>query len=158
MYDTKGVKVRKGIMQTKTELNWNKPNKVLVMKSRNTKLLSSIEDSHHGPSNAMHNPPQPLKIHIKMDMELVIRKCNRLLTPNVERLFKVILKDAAQIKAAKKPAKKSASAQPTNSSQPIHTTSIGIGARKATGKGLGDAIVQTTNEQAESAHILQSCT
>ncbi|GJR45895.1 hypothetical protein Tco_1313998 [Tanacetum coccineum] len=30
--------------------------------------------------------------------ELVIRKCNRPLTPNAERLFKVILKDVAQIK------------------------------------------------------------
>ncbi|GKB91470.1 hypothetical protein Tco_0963742 [Tanacetum coccineum] len=29
---------------------------------RNTKLLSRIEDSHHGPSDAMHNPPQPLKV------------------------------------------------------------------------------------------------
>ncbi|GKB06970.1 hypothetical protein Tco_0835203 [Tanacetum coccineum] len=27
----------------------------------NTKLLSDIEDSH-GPSDAMHNPPQPLKV------------------------------------------------------------------------------------------------
>ncbi|GKC52731.1 hypothetical protein Tco_1075476 [Tanacetum coccineum] len=29
---------------------------------RNTKLLSGIEDSHHGPSDAMDNPPQPLKV------------------------------------------------------------------------------------------------
>ncbi|GKC46829.1 hypothetical protein Tco_1064551 [Tanacetum coccineum] len=28
---------------------------------RNTKLLSGIQDSHHGPSDAMYNPPQPLK-------------------------------------------------------------------------------------------------
>nr|GFC14046.1 hypothetical protein [Tanacetum cinerariifolium] len=26
------------------------------------KLLSGIEDSHHVPSDAMHNPPQPLKV------------------------------------------------------------------------------------------------
>ncbi|GJU28891.1 hypothetical protein Tco_1172480 [Tanacetum coccineum] len=32
------------------------------------------------------------------NVQLVIRKCNRPLTPNVERLFKVILKDASQIK------------------------------------------------------------
>nr|GFA87825.1 hypothetical protein [Tanacetum cinerariifolium] len=29
---------------------------------RNTKLLSGIEDSHHVPSDAMHNPSQPLKV------------------------------------------------------------------------------------------------
>nr|GEV67548.1 retrovirus-related Pol polyprotein from transposon TNT 1-94 [Tanacetum cinerariifolium] len=29
---------------------------------RNTKLLSGIEDSHHVPSDAMHNPSQPLKM------------------------------------------------------------------------------------------------
>ncbi|GKD00497.1 hypothetical protein Tco_1170771 [Tanacetum coccineum] len=26
------------------------------------KLLSGIEDSHHGPNDAMHNPPQPFKV------------------------------------------------------------------------------------------------
>nr|GEY41068.1 hypothetical protein [Tanacetum cinerariifolium] len=31
-------------------------------KNRNTKLLSGIEDSHHVPSDAMHNPSQPLKV------------------------------------------------------------------------------------------------
>ncbi|GJZ90943.1 hypothetical protein Tco_0662870 [Tanacetum coccineum] len=31
------------------------------MLSTTPKLLSGIEDSHHGPSDAMHNPPQPLK-------------------------------------------------------------------------------------------------
>ncbi|GKD14353.1 hypothetical protein Tco_1198760, partial [Tanacetum coccineum] len=30
--------------------------------AKNTKLLSDIEDSHHGPSDAMHNPPQPFKV------------------------------------------------------------------------------------------------
>ncbi|GJW61070.1 hypothetical protein Tco_0110405 [Tanacetum coccineum] len=29
---------------------------------RNIKLLSGMEDSHHGPNDAMHNPPQPLKV------------------------------------------------------------------------------------------------
>ncbi|GJR75851.1 hypothetical protein Tco_0088216 [Tanacetum coccineum] len=29
------------------------------------KLLSGIEDSHHGPSDAMHNPPQALKVSQK---------------------------------------------------------------------------------------------
>ncbi|GJS93159.1 phosphoenolpyruvate carboxylase gene [Tanacetum coccineum] len=33
-----------------------------------------------------------------VNVQLVIRKCNRPLTPNAERLFKVILMDAAQIK------------------------------------------------------------
>nr|GEY39106.1 hypothetical protein [Tanacetum cinerariifolium] len=31
---------------------------------RNTKLFSGIEDSHHVPSDAMHNPSQPLKVLI----------------------------------------------------------------------------------------------
>ncbi|GJS62056.1 retrovirus-related pol polyprotein from transposon TNT 1-94 [Tanacetum coccineum] len=31
------------------------------MLSATPKLLSGIEDSHHGPSDAMHNPPQPFK-------------------------------------------------------------------------------------------------
>ncbi|GJS13701.1 hypothetical protein Tco_0408173 [Tanacetum coccineum] len=31
------------------------------MLSETPKLLSGIEDSHHRPSDAMHNPPQPLK-------------------------------------------------------------------------------------------------
>ncbi|GJU73395.1 putative ribonuclease H-like domain-containing protein [Tanacetum coccineum] len=31
---------------------------------RNTKLLSGIEDSHHELSDAIHNPPQPLKIDV----------------------------------------------------------------------------------------------
>ncbi|GKA08734.1 hypothetical protein Tco_0688065, partial [Tanacetum coccineum] len=97
MYDTKGVKVRKGIMQTKTELTLEqtqqgvsdevlvsiegvekrkrnvkikgekKPslylgrNRVNTYAIRITKLLSGIEDSHHGPSYAKHNPPYPLK-------------------------------------------------------------------------------------------------
>ncbi|GJX17889.1 hypothetical protein Tco_0218721 [Tanacetum coccineum] len=29
---------------------------------RNTKQLSGIEDSHHGPGDAMHNPPPSLKV------------------------------------------------------------------------------------------------
>ncbi|GJX94753.1 hypothetical protein Tco_0349339 [Tanacetum coccineum] len=31
-------------------------NRVNTYAIRNTKLLSGIEDSHHGPSDAMHNP------------------------------------------------------------------------------------------------------
>ncbi|GJR35902.1 hypothetical protein Tco_1211586 [Tanacetum coccineum] len=99
MFDTKGVKVRKGKMQTMTKLTLEqtqqgisdevlvsiervedlkrnvkikvkrkKPslhlgrNRVNTYAIRNTKLLSGIEDSHHGPSDAMHNPSQPLKV------------------------------------------------------------------------------------------------
>ncbi|GJY10499.1 hypothetical protein Tco_0378684 [Tanacetum coccineum] len=36
-------------------------NRVNTYAIRNTKLLSGIEDSHHGPGDAMHNPSQPLK-------------------------------------------------------------------------------------------------
>ncbi|GJV02210.1 hypothetical protein Tco_1335779 [Tanacetum coccineum] len=32
------------------------------MLSETPKLLSGIEDSYHGPSDAMHNPSQPLKV------------------------------------------------------------------------------------------------
>ncbi|GKG49016.1 hypothetical protein Tco_0513163, partial [Tanacetum coccineum] len=32
---------------------------------KNTKLLSGIEDNRHGPSDAMHNPFQPLKVSQK---------------------------------------------------------------------------------------------
>ncbi|GJR18773.1 hypothetical protein Tco_0967300 [Tanacetum coccineum] len=35
------------------------------MLSETPKLLYGIEDSHHGPSDAMHNPPQPLKVSQK---------------------------------------------------------------------------------------------
>nr|GEW86295.1 hypothetical protein [Tanacetum cinerariifolium] len=34
---------------------------VSVQVLRNTKLLPGIEDSHHGPSDAMHNPSQSLE-------------------------------------------------------------------------------------------------
>ncbi|GJU04875.1 hypothetical protein Tco_1121305 [Tanacetum coccineum] len=101
-YDTKGVKVRKGKMQTKTELTLEQTqqgvsnevlvsikgveelkrnvkirvkrkklslhlgrNRVNTYAIRNTKLLFGIEDSHHGPSDAMHNPSQPLKVSQK---------------------------------------------------------------------------------------------
>ncbi|GJT32035.1 hypothetical protein Tco_0922454 [Tanacetum coccineum] len=40
-------------------------NRVNTYAIRNTKLLSGIEDSHHGPSDAMHNPSQPLKVSQK---------------------------------------------------------------------------------------------
>ncbi|GJX54820.1 hypothetical protein Tco_0283189 [Tanacetum coccineum] len=40
-------------------------NRVITYAIRNTKLLSGIEDSHHGPSDAMQNPPQPLKVSQK---------------------------------------------------------------------------------------------
>ncbi|GJX46132.1 hypothetical protein Tco_0271322 [Tanacetum coccineum] len=35
------------------------------MLSETPKPLSGIKDSHHGPSAAMHNPPQPLKVSQK---------------------------------------------------------------------------------------------
>ncbi|GKE47486.1 hypothetical protein Tco_1478744 [Tanacetum coccineum] len=40
------------------------------MLSATPKLLSGIEDSHHGPSDAIHNPPQPLKV-FTMKMEIL---------------------------------------------------------------------------------------
>ncbi|GJU98235.1 hypothetical protein Tco_1327506 [Tanacetum coccineum] len=69
-YATKGVKVRKGKIQTKTELTLEQTqqgvsDEVLVgiegVEQLKRNLLSGIEDSHHGPSDAMHNPSQPFK-------------------------------------------------------------------------------------------------
>nr|GEU74590.1 hypothetical protein CTI12_AA123990 [Tanacetum cinerariifolium] len=51
-------------MQTKTELTLEQTQQDVsdeVLAIRNTKLLYGIEDSHHGSSDTMHNPPQPLK-------------------------------------------------------------------------------------------------
>ncbi|GJZ51488.1 hypothetical protein Tco_0606003 [Tanacetum coccineum] len=39
--------------------------RLIHMLSETPKLLSGIEDSHYRPSNAMHNPPQPLKVSQK---------------------------------------------------------------------------------------------
>ncbi|GJV35916.1 hypothetical protein Tco_1408393 [Tanacetum coccineum] len=63
-------------MQTKTELTLEQTQQgvsyeVLAetgsihMISEIPKLLSGIEDSHHGPSDVMHNPPYPLKVSQK---------------------------------------------------------------------------------------------
>ncbi|GKC67601.1 hypothetical protein Tco_1100199 [Tanacetum coccineum] len=63
-------------MRTKTELRMEQTkqgvsDEVLTetgsipMLSETPKLLSGIEDSHHGPSDTMHNPPQPFKVSQK---------------------------------------------------------------------------------------------
>ncbi|GJS81353.1 hypothetical protein Tco_0747894 [Tanacetum coccineum] len=62
-------------MQIKTELTLEQTqqgsDEVLAktgsihMLSETPKLLSGIEDSHHGTSDAMHNPPQPPKVSQK---------------------------------------------------------------------------------------------
>nr|GFA64362.1 hypothetical protein [Tanacetum cinerariifolium] len=39
-----------------------KTRRIMRSLERNTKLLSGIEDSHHVPDDAMHNPSQPLKV------------------------------------------------------------------------------------------------
>ncbi|GJZ33335.1 hypothetical protein Tco_0578771 [Tanacetum coccineum] len=49
-------------MQTKTELTIEQTQQGV---SDEVLLLSGIEDSHHGPSDAMHNPPWPLKVSEK---------------------------------------------------------------------------------------------
>ncbi|GJR65745.1 ARID DNA-binding domain-containing protein [Tanacetum coccineum] len=43
------------------------------MLSATPKLLSGIEDSHHGPSDAMHNPPQPFKVRKTLVSKLTRR-------------------------------------------------------------------------------------
>ncbi|GJV68096.1 hypothetical protein Tco_1483605 [Tanacetum coccineum] len=72
-------------MRTKTELTLEQTQQCVSeevlaetgsihMLSKTPKLLSSIEDSHHGPSDVMHNPPQPLKSDTKvftMTMEIL---------------------------------------------------------------------------------------
>ncbi|GKC60915.1 hypothetical protein Tco_1088513 [Tanacetum coccineum] len=51
-----------GIMLTETELALEQSqqgrNRVNTYAVRITKMLSDIEDSHHGPIDAMHNPSQ----------------------------------------------------------------------------------------------------
>ncbi|GJX50489.1 retrovirus-related pol polyprotein from transposon TNT 1-94, partial [Tanacetum coccineum] len=50
---------------------------------RNTKLLSGIEDSHHGPSDAMHNPSQL----VKSDTKVLIMTMEILLEPTSNKLY-----------------------------------------------------------------------
>ncbi|GJZ08652.1 hypothetical protein Tco_0542935 [Tanacetum coccineum] len=38
-------------------------------------MIFSIEDSHHGPSDAMHNPHQPLKVEVCSNLRLLKPKC-----------------------------------------------------------------------------------
>ncbi|GKC39123.1 hypothetical protein Tco_1051507 [Tanacetum coccineum] len=47
-------------------------NRVNTNAIRNTKLLSGIEDSHHRPSDAMHNPSHPLKVSQKTLVSFLI--------------------------------------------------------------------------------------
>ncbi|GJT30317.1 hypothetical protein Tco_0910592 [Tanacetum coccineum] len=81
--DIQVKKREKGKILTKIELTLEQSQQGVIdevlaeigsihMLSEISKLLSGIEDSHHGPSHAMHNPPQPLKIlHVfyKMDVK-----------------------------------------------------------------------------------------
>ncbi|GJW91807.1 hypothetical protein Tco_0169360, partial [Tanacetum coccineum] len=48
------------LRKTRINILWE-INQVNTYAIRNTKLLSDIEDRNHGPSDAMHNPSQPLK-------------------------------------------------------------------------------------------------
>ncbi|GJZ84525.1 hypothetical protein Tco_0649864, partial [Tanacetum coccineum] len=63
-YDIKGVKVRMGIMLTKTELTLEPTQRCLLMKQwlalklvERMKSNDKDKDRHHGPSDAMYNPP-----------------------------------------------------------------------------------------------------
>ncbi|GJW41089.1 hypothetical protein Tco_0066934 [Tanacetum coccineum] len=58
-YDERRSKVRKGKLRTKTELTLEQTQQGV---SDEVLLFSGIEDGRHGPSDAMHNPPQPLKV------------------------------------------------------------------------------------------------
>ncbi|GJU80809.1 retrovirus-related pol polyprotein from transposon TNT 1-94 [Tanacetum coccineum] len=71
-YDTKGVKVRKGKMQTKTELALEQTQQgvsdeilVSIKGVEELKRNVKIKDSHHGPTYPMYNPSQPLKVSQK---------------------------------------------------------------------------------------------
>nr|GEY32740.1 hypothetical protein [Tanacetum cinerariifolium] len=60
---TKRIVILKRVedLQLRVESYRKKPNITKPETFRNTKMLSGIEDSHHRPIDAMHNPPQPLK-------------------------------------------------------------------------------------------------
>nr|GEY46435.1 hypothetical protein [Tanacetum cinerariifolium] len=49
-----------------------KTRKIMRSLERNTKLLPGIEDSHHVPSDAMHNPSQPVKVKGNLKMEVKV--------------------------------------------------------------------------------------
>ncbi|GJZ47917.1 hypothetical protein Tco_0601749 [Tanacetum coccineum] len=69
---------------------------LIHMLSETPKLLSGIEDSHHGPSDEMHNPPQPLKSDTKvfiMMMEILPeptsnKLCGRTSRKDAKQAFK----------------------------------------------------------------------
>nr|GEV32335.1 hypothetical protein [Tanacetum cinerariifolium] len=65
-YDKRSKSENKGIVPTEMELilehTQQGRNRVNTYAIRNTKLLSGIEDNHHVPSDAMHNPSKPLKV------------------------------------------------------------------------------------------------
>ncbi|GJR92828.1 hypothetical protein Tco_0265002 [Tanacetum coccineum] len=42
-----------------------------ILAARITKMIADIEDRHHGPSDAMHNPPQPLRIFQKISVSFL---------------------------------------------------------------------------------------
>ncbi|GKB50041.1 reverse transcriptase domain-containing protein [Tanacetum coccineum] len=46
-------------------------NRVNSYAARITKMIADIEDRHHGPSDAMHNPPQPLRIFQKISVSFL---------------------------------------------------------------------------------------
>ncbi|GKB76917.1 hypothetical protein Tco_0943812 [Tanacetum coccineum] len=87
-------------MQTKTELTLEQTqqgrNWVNTYAIRSTKLLSGIEDSHHGPSDEMHNPPYLLKVSqktlVSFLMEITRISIDSLnLTSNILRVLRIIL-------------------------------------------------------------------
>nr|GEV66488.1 hypothetical protein [Tanacetum cinerariifolium] len=68
-YDKRSKSENMGVVPTETELILEHTQQgichevsVTTYAIRNTKLLCGIEDSHHVPSDAMHNPSQPLKV------------------------------------------------------------------------------------------------
>ncbi|GJT88643.1 hypothetical protein Tco_1070360 [Tanacetum coccineum] len=77
--------------QTQQGTSYEARNQVNTYAVRNTKVLSDIEDNH-GPSDAMHNPPQPLKFD-ESNANVLERFYTSVGNPVKEILFKLNLPD-----------------------------------------------------------------
>ncbi|GJT05190.1 hypothetical protein Tco_0839652 [Tanacetum coccineum] len=67
-------------------------NRVNSYAARITKMIADIEDRHHGPSDAMHNPPQPLRIFQKISVSFLTEiKTRYLLTFSLRDTYPIIL-------------------------------------------------------------------
>ncbi|GKB34935.1 hypothetical protein Tco_0879877 [Tanacetum coccineum] len=68
----KEIKVRHELSPEQTQHGDNEDALVNIegVKELKRNLIADIEDSHHGPSNAMHNPPNLLKLLLKEEVDI----------------------------------------------------------------------------------------